>query len=451
MVDYLPCSSNTWELFGINDSTCLGDFFNTLSDSSLLSDDSPIRTPDEIYQEIMSFHENDNLINSSKFNDDLPEIEGIVKEVICEICSDHFDNEIALKKHMFIHTDLTLFKCGICGGDLKFQESFPEGEGKYICILCEEPFMYGNVKGTLQEPLRKIFEYDNSIQLKEQMIVHVADSDYCCGVCHRQFKTYTNYKKHMIVHIESTELYCLMCGGDLKCLGCLPTGEVKFSCNVCNETFFCSNALSKDRREDCGNIYKCNICDKQFSKNIYLEQHLSVHTIEKPYTCQICAKSFKWSGNLKVHMRIHNGEKPFHCDMCSKRFTASNDLRRHKRRHTGEQPYKCETCAMTFKSNSELRQHTKVHVKERPYMCDVCNKRFISASNLKTHLRVHSGESPYQCDECERTFTTSTNLKNHLRIHSGTKPYACNECKRHFSQRSNLNHHMKTHMKDDFE
>ena len=62
-----------------------------------------------------------------------------------------------------------------------------------------------------------------------------------------------------------------------------------------------------------------------------LQNHMSIHTNEKPYECDVCEKRFRQSGGLKSHMRIHTNEKPYECDVCEKRFTQASNLKRHKR------------------------------------------------------------------------------------------------------------------------
>jgi len=80
-------------------------------------------------------------------------------------------------------------------------------------------------------------------------------------------------------------------------------------------------------------IFKCSFpeCNKVFSKECNLKDHVRSHTGEKPYKCNFptCNKSFTQYGNLKKHEKIHSGDKNFYCDYpgCSKKFSASYNLK----------------------------------------------------------------------------------------------------------------------------
>ena len=83
-------------------------------------------------------------------------------------------------------------------------------------------------------------------------------------------------------------------------------------------------------------IFKCTFpeCNKVFSKDCNLKDHVRSHTGEKPYKCNFptCNKSFTQYGNLKKHEKIHSGDKNFYCDYpgCSKKFSASYNLKVRK-------------------------------------------------------------------------------------------------------------------------
>ena len=51
--------------------------------------------------------------------------------------------------------------------------------------------------------------------------------------------------------------------------------------------------------------YKCDFCNKQFSKKFYWQQHERSHTGEKPYQCVVCGRSFAQKSNVKKHMSSH--------------------------------------------------------------------------------------------------------------------------------------------------
>ena len=136
------------------------------------------------------------------------------------------------------------------------------------------------------------------------------------------------------------------------------TGKKPFSGSRGNESFEHSsqqsiNEDSESPREELGLGPNC---EKAVAKNIRFSE-----APKKPYTCSICNKSFTLNDTMINHMRTHTKEKPFTCILCSKLFSSKSVLRRHMRIHTGDKPFSCIICNKLFARKSQVKIHMLTH------------------------------------------------------------------------------------------
>jgi growth factor independent 1 len=131
---------------------------------------------------------------------------------------------------------------------------------------------------------------------------------YSCKICEKIFNNSISLKQHLIVH----------------------SSRKPFACHVCEKSFKRSSTLSthmlihSDTRP-----FECEFCGKKFHQKSDMKKHTYTHTGEKPHCCTFCGKSFSQSSNLITHCRKHKGFKPFSCQECGVAFFRKVDLRRH--------------------------------------------------------------------------------------------------------------------------
>jgi hypothetical protein len=88
-----------------------------------------------------------------------------------------------------------------------------------------------------------------------------------------------------------------------------------FLCQYCNVKRFpykstllkheSSCQKSRAPRQKNGVIPPCSYCGKIFKKNSHLQEHLRMHTGERPYECDVCGSTFGWKISYTQHMKTH--------------------------------------------------------------------------------------------------------------------------------------------------
>ena len=138
---------------------------------------------------------------------------------------------------------------------------------------------------------------------------------YTCSICEKVFNNSVSLKQHMIVHSNKKPFHCKACGKSFKRSSTLSTHML----------------IHSDTRP-----FGCHFCGKRFHQKSDMKKHTYIHTGEKPHVCRFCGKSFSQSSNLITHCRKHKGFKPFSCEQCGMDFYRKVDMRRHVYTHENE-------------------------------------------------------------------------------------------------------------------
>ncbi len=164
-------------------------------------------------------------------------------------------------------------------------------------------------------------------------------------------------------------------------------------------------------------MYCCSTCGKECISPSKLKRHERVHTGEKPFKCDHCQKNFSRKDNLESHMSGHV-KKTYHCEICKKTFQRQVYLYKHRKCHRNIEKFRCDKCPTSFTRLDNLKRH-KQNRHNNPYQmrCSYCKKKFIRLDSLLRHkYQVHKRRVIAECHQCGRQFKDKPNFVRHKRI-----------------------------------
>ncbi|XP_061806017.1 zinc finger protein 407 [Nerophis lumbriciformis] len=348
----------------------------------------------------------------------------------CMVCGKSYYTESNLHQHLASASHLR--------NEQNSLEERLEGGACFKCTKCTDRFkteqdLFIHIKEKHDELLRQVnkFVLEDTEQINREREEHQGNvCKYCGKVC--KSSNSLAFLAHIRTHTGSKPFLCKICNfataqlGDARNHVKRHLGMREYKCDICGWAFVMKKHLSthllgkhgigqrKERKFD------CKLCERSFSEKWALNNHLKLHSGEKPYKCSwpSCHYAFLNLSAMKDHYRTHTGEKKFLCDLCGFAGGTRHALTKHRRQHTGERPFKCKLCNFASTTQSHLSRHNRVHTGEKPYRCPWCDYRSNCAENIRKHILhtgKHEGVKMYNCPKCDYGTNSPIEFRNHLK------------------------------------
>lgn len=216
---------------------------------------------------------------------------------------------------------------------------------------------------------------------------------------------YHNYIIGLRQHVQEPSTECSSGSGN--------SVQQSYWCHVCNALCIDSEDAKKHQYFHRLQGARCNLRKSMFYMQGYVSRHLKLD--EEKMQCGLCDKTVAHCFFTK-HQRLHDGHI---CEVCNKEFSTNSRLQDHMNIHSGVSPFKCTICDRRFSKRSSLTQHYRYHRDHKSFKCSFCNKCFNSKYARAVHERLHTGDNPFKCTVpgCPRAFPQKIQLKLHLTSH----------------------------------
>jgi len=190
------------------------------------------------------------------------------------------------------------------------------------------------------------------------------------------------------------------------------------------------NIMSKPKE-----TYTCFVCDKIFTDEEILKDHLQKHcddlsegeqnSSKEQYQCAICGNTLESDQALEEHVSKHL----FDDEDDNPNLISINQGNEKNNKSKETETYQCGQCSETFDSEMLLEMHMQAHeeeiaiaewekqgMKDYQYQCMLCDELFDTEEELAEHLNIHNANAQI-CQLCDKPFRTLEDLQKHVATH----------------------------------